>query len=266
MKICYVSLFFDLDRGNWNSFKRSFDTYLMRFYPFIEMFKVLNLDYEMVLYMDKKHCDVLERLITRGKTRIRLIPIDEAFIEEHFPLWKRLGKETEIMNSFYYKSLTSHRTKYPENTNPKYTMINHCKIDAIVHTIQHVLESDYYLWIDFGYFDNPEFVTTNYIKLDKLDKTRINYSVRNKLTEKDVNLIRTIRIAPERMIGSFFFGSKDNMIKYQKIYYQVHQFFHDIGIVDDDQHVSMIACIKHPELFVLHHSPEWKSSLKYLST
>ena len=54
---CYISAFFDIERGNWNNFKRTFDEYLSSFQPYFKLFKSdICYNDEMILFdLQKQH-------------------------------------------------------------------------------------------------------------------------------------------------------------------------------------------------------------------
>ena len=39
MNICYITMYYDIGRDKWKSFKRTFEEYLEGFLPFIELFR-----------------------------------------------------------------------------------------------------------------------------------------------------------------------------------------------------------------------------------
>lgn len=269
-KICYVSLFLDLEREKWKNFNRTFSIYMKHFYPFISMFSKPNgykdedetFEYEMVLFLDKKRVEEVKKEF-KPETNIKIIEIDREYLQANFPMWKTLPKEKEIMESKEYKELLSNRITYPEHNNPEYTLINHCKIDAIVDAIvKGYSNADYYAWVDFGYFSLPKNIPKNMLDIYKLNLNTINYTLINSPTEKDKDPIYTITKAPECIGGFFFFGSKDNMLKYQKQYHLTLDYFqNNLRLADDDQHLALVSYFINPEMFTLHHLGKWHIAL-----
>lgn len=263
-KICYVSAFLDIGRDEWKSFTRTFDQYLESFLPYIHLFKshhgINNEKWCMVLYIDKKHFSVVKEKIEEiyEKMPITMIPIDEEFLENNLPIWTRLGREKEILDSKEYKTRYVHRLNFPENSNPKYTMINHAKIDFVAHTIHNVDQtSEYFCWTDFGYFKSEELIPKSLLSLEKLDKNFVNYTLINDLTDMDAVVSYTMDHAPEKIGGFFFFGDRDKLIQYQRLYHYVHLHFQSLNIVDDDQHMALRCYYTSPDLFKLHMLGKW---------
>jgi len=267
MKVCYVSLFYDLNRGNWKKFGRSFEAYLEHFKPFIDLFsRDEEKEYEMILFLDKRHVEEVKSCFNEN-TIIKIIEIDEDFLQNYLPMWRTLPKEREVMESEDFKNLIPHRIQYPEHHIPEYTLINHCKIDVVSHTIQNNLsEAEYYAWVDFGYFQLKERIPRSFLDLDKLDLDKINYTLINPLTPEDNNILYTITYALERFGGFFFFGSREKMLEYQKLFHAVLDLFQNrLNMADDDQHLAMVCYFSKPGLFKLHDLGGWHRALTHFS-
>ena len=260
-KLTYVTAFFDIGRDNWNnSFKRDFKTYMKNFIPYLFLFQNnLDDDYDMIVYIDEIHYNTLRRLIDIDLP-IKIIKINNEFLKNHIPIWNRLPRETEIMNSDTYKNLMRNRLQFPEHHKPKYTLINHAKIDFLNHAMT-ISNSEYLCWTDFGYFQLHNRIPINHIDLHKLDLNKINYTLINHLKKEDESLKYTLLTAPETIGGFFFFGNRTVLKEYQELYWDMLDYFDSINIADDDQHVALRCYFKHPELFKLHHLGGWHKAL-----
>lgn len=267
MKACYVSLFYDIGRSDWNTYySRKTDRYINSFIPFINMFSTNNDDYEMILFLDKR-CEHQIRQLMTENTRITIIPIDEQFMKENFHAWGLLERETEIMESHYFKQLVSHRIDHPECCDPLYTIITHCKIDAVGYTISNNLTTaPYVAWVDFGYCLSSETTPTNFIDLNKLTLTSVNFPLINPIEDKDKDIIYTLTEAPERVAGYFFFGPVDKLLEYQREYHtSLHRFQNEFNIADDDQHLTLDCINRRPDLFTTHPFWKWHVALTHFS-
>jgi GT2 family glycosyltransferase len=267
MSVCYVSLFYNLKRDKWEFFNRDFSTYLEHFRPFIDMFSQKeHPEYEMILLLDKHHVDEVKELFN-DRTRIRIVEIDQDFLQDNFPMWKTIPKERQVMDSNEFKNIIPERLLYPEHCIPEYTMINHCKIDAISYVINSGLtNAEYFAWVDFGYFQQKDRITKSFIDIRKLDLNCINYTLINPLTEFDKDILYTLINAPERFGGFFFFGSKQKMMEYQKLFHSVlNQFQNELNIADDDQHIAMVCYFKKPKLFKLYCLGGWHRALTHFA-
>jgi hypothetical protein len=256
-----VTAFLDINRENWSSFNRTFDQYFQAFTPLVDMFRKIEHDnaYHLVIFADKKHIERV-KLYVNSLKNITIIDIDEKYLENNSILWKRLPRETEIVNSQEYRKLIQHRISHPENNNPRYTLINHAKID-FVNIATKLIPCEYFCWVDFGYCSNPVNIPRNPIDINRLDKSRINYTLINPINSLDSNILYTLQNAPEKIGGFFFFGSRERIIEYQQLYHSIHEAFQDRNIVDDDQHIALQCCFAKPSLFALHNVGGWHKAL-----
>lgn len=261
-KVCYVTAYLDIGRGDWVNFKRDFDTYLEHFTPYIKLFDDnKNENVEMIVYIDEKYYERLNKLI-RSDIPIRLIKINEKFLIKNSEIWNHLQKEIEILDSKEYKTRFKHRLKFPENNNAKYTLVNHIKIDYIVYSMG-LSQANYFCWTDFGYFQNKNRIPSKLIDINKLDLDKVNFTLINPLTEHDKNILYTMDYAPERFGGFFFFGNRDILKKYRDLYSKVHLYFQKNNLVDDDQHLSLRCYFLKPDMFKLHMLGGWHKALIY---
>ncbi len=264
MSLCYVTAFLDIGREQWSSFSRTFDTYFENFKPHVDMFRTLDytdLKYDFVIFIDKEYAEKIRQYCENIKN-IKIFEIDNDFMIKNIPVWSKLEKETEIMNSSMYKNTVSHRLHFPENNNPRYTLINHAKID-FVNLAMNFVDSEFFCWVDFGYFQDRNRIPRNPLDVLKLDKERINYTTINQIDDQDKNILYTLQHAPEKVGGFFFFGSRKSLQEYQKLYHSVLYTFQNLGIADDDQHIALRCYFIKPELFRMHHLGIWHRALMY---
>ena len=265
MSICYVTAFYDINRGNWENFTRSTDIYFDHFYPYVELFK--NADkkkHRMIVFIDKKHYSRLNTILTKTPgSGIHLIQIDDGWMKENLPMWNTLEREQTIMNSHHYKKLIPHRLLFPEHKYPEYTLINHCKIDFVNHAMN-IMAGDYFCWSDFGYFATKDRIPTKLLSHEKFTPHKINYTLINNYTPQDNNPIFTLQNAPERIGGFFFFGDRKVLREYQTLYHKIlHLYQNHYNIADDDQALALCCFFKNPELFSLHNLGGWHKALVY---
>lgn len=257
----YITLFYDIGRADWNSvFKRSFEEYLGNFLPFIQLFHEQNED-TLYVFIDKKHVEKLS-VECKNKNNIKLVHIDEKWMQR-LPMWKTLDKEREIMNSdLFCDIIPSGRKDKPETFIPEYTLINHCKIDVICWAIDNLPVSDYYCWVDFGFFSKLSNIPQKLLDVKYFDEDKISYALINTLENVDIDPFFTLIIAPEKIAGYFFFGSQNAMKQYQKLYHSVlDRYQNQLKIADDDQALALACYFTEPELFKLFYLPVWHSAL-----
>jgi hypothetical protein len=261
MSICYVTAFLDIGREKWKHFPRCFDIYLQSFLPFLNLWR--NDNNNLYIFIDERYFQTLSD-ITKNFNNIDLIRINEETLKKYSPMWSKMEKEQEIMNNIEFQTLIEHRKNCPETNNPKYTLINHGKID-FVHYISKNIDKDFlqYIWFDFGYFNDKKNIPYQLIDVDKLNSDKINYTLISPLDDSDKDIIYTLSVAPERIGGFFFSGNKNSIEKYQKLYHKIHQEMQEQNIVDDDQHIALRCYFRNKELFHLHETNGWHKAFLY---
>lgn len=262
--ITYISAYLDIKRDTWKCYSRSFDMYLKSFKPFIELFSSdSDQDQDMILYLESKYISQLQSLL-KPNTRIKIIEIDIYWVEKNLYVWSLLEREKEIMKLESFKNMINHRNNCPETYIPEYTLINHGKIDFIGHAIDNNLsDSEYFAWVDFGYFNTENIISTRCLDINKLNLNTINYTLINNIVSTDADRYLNLIYAPEKIGGFFFFGQKDILKKYQLLYHTVLHEYHSMNIADDDQALAIACYFKQPELFTLHYTGQWHIALKY---
>lgn len=261
MKVCYVTAFLDINREKWDIWeKRNINIYIEYFMRQVPLFKNSK-NYEMFVYIDSKLISVLRDRVDK-EYPIYFIPIDENFLEENSLLWRRFAREKEIMESGWFRTLMSHRLSYGEVSQPKYTMINNAKIDLIVHTMD-LTDAEVFGWVDFGYVKLPEVLPESLVDVNKFDLKKMNFSLVSHICDNDYDIMKTLINPREIIEGGFYFSSRPVLLEYQKLFHETHQIFHNMNIVDDDQHILIQMINKRPELFKLHYQGKWLMSMKY---
>ena len=134
MEITIVTFFFDIKRNEWSNFTRPIDQYIDSFDNY------LKYNYKTVAYVDSRYVEeILKRKEQFKSNNVKIITIDEKWLETNIRSWSKLSKEREIMSNESYKNLLNERVnvyQYPENTKPEYTILTHSKIDFVNYTIE----------------------------------------------------------------------------------------------------------------------------------
>lgn len=252
---CYITAYYDIGRDKWNNkFARTFENYISSFEPFIDLFHSDKCqDDEMIVFIDAKYYNHLENLIKskNNETKITLIKLCEDLMNE-LPMWKTLNKEREIMKQSSFKQLLFDRVIYPEHNYPEYTLINHCKIDLVCKAIElNISNNDVFAWVDFGFFGDKNNIPQTLLDVSTFNLEKINYTLINPIDEKkDNDVFYNLRYAPEVIGGFFFLGVKEKLLKYQKIYHEILDYFQNtLSICDDDQHLVLQCYFQNPYIF-----------------
>ena len=269
-EITFVSNFYDIKRGEWNTrWRRTSDTYM-------DCFRILaRMRVPLIVYIHDIHyerarsiCDEERRSISPGQHQqpfppLTLVPYNEAFLREHIRSWSYLETEAAIMETTQYREWTARRSTCPETRDPKYNCINHAKIDFIRHAIQHggFLNANananefanprtpqYYGWVDFGYLKPDEVERTfpengRYTPSpDFMDLHKVTLVVNAQPDPVQcVDPIQTLIHAPELFTGCFWFGGRCALMRYWEQYHAAIQVMHAANVADDDQAVMALA-------------------------
>jgi hypothetical protein len=256
-KVTLVTAFFDIGRGDWqNNFNRSSETYISQFYKYLE------LDYNLIVFMDARYT-------IPHKQNMTIIPIDHKFLENEIHGWKQLDRDKSIINSEVYKKYTEHRINngHPENIYAEYNCIMHAKIDFINYAVKHgYIKHGTVCWSDFGTFKNfGETLPTKPLDSLKMNTSKINLFLRNKLTNYDKDPYYTLEAAPERVTGTFFSLPISLVSEFQELYHRTLEELYSLCISDDDQHILLRCYYKKPYLFELFiDTTKWPQGLVYL--
>lgn len=270
--IVFVTAFFNINRSNWNISKRDINYYL-------DSLKILLItEKNIIVFIDDRYInlDFIQNYMYNIKVlnnKSKIIPINYEWLIKNSESWKKNEICKKIMNSNEYIQKVCHRIKAgnPENIYPEYNTINHCKIDLIKYAIDNnMIEiNDLICWCDSGYhksilhgnsFEYP------YSSLDtnKFNHNKLNFCLRNKITQNDENIDYTLIYAPEVFTGSFFAGKIILMNKLYTLYHACLDEMYIMNIADDDQHIYLRCFLKEPDLFELFLSPyKWPKALCY---
>jgi hypothetical protein len=241
MDYCFVTAFYEIGRKNWQHYKRSQDEYLEYFCLLAQM------QIPLVVFIDQQYYEIVKTICSdlRPKNMFtNIVPIDDGFLNKNIKSWSYVEQERKIMNSELYKRVIFHRKHCPETHIPEYTCVNHAKIDYIKYAIENILNDDvkYVGWIDFGYIRKSKDMPHDKVFVyDKLKNNHINMIYNNQIDEFDSDPYFTLIFAPEKILGGFLFGSKENLLKYWETYHNTVQKLHRIGIADDDQAIVINA-------------------------
>lgn len=127
---------------------------------------------------------------------------------------------------------------YPITYIPEFTSIMHSKLTVVGNAIRsHLFPSDYYCWLDVGYFrdllDNnkPFFLEVpDDLDVSKVGVTRVYDSKLNNITARDVILGKMIWIG-----GGLFLGSPDTLLKFELQYKDRVMYYLSQELMGDDQ-------------------------------
>lgn len=261
-----ITMFHDINRHTWSAFPRNTQAYIDSFDIFLQY------DYDMIIYVDDKYVDTLQKRIDHYKSpNKRLVPINRQWLIDNLWSWSRLEQEKAVMASASYKELVKDRiaASYPENVNPEYTILTHSKIDVVNHAIDNYDVNEYVAWVDFGYFHNKtstQFLPKGPFKADRFNLDRVNICLVNDIDERDSDLVYTLQQAPEK-IGAYFFLANPTLMKQFQDYSHAWlvKFQEEYIICDDEQGLWLKIHFNHPDFFKLHVFNKWHDAMRYFT-
>uniref|UniRef100_A0A6C0JJL4 Uncharacterized protein n=1 Tax=viral metagenome TaxID=1070528 RepID=A0A6C0JJL4_9ZZZZ len=267
--ITLITAFFDIGRDKWknNDFKRTTDFYIKSFLTYLQY------PYKMVCYIDDKYIDKVLEFYEKSPFQNKIfIPINQSWLDENIHAWSLVENDRIILKSEQFKEFLKNRLPImypngvpetnvrehlcPENIYPEYNVVNHSKIDFIMHAIQNEYVSTYYTgWTDFGYFntyhsDGSE-LPKNILDTGKFDENKISICLRRRILEEDKDPLYTLLYAYELFIGAFYAGPTHIMEKFRELYHESVIDLYKKGISDDDQHIYIQIFVKDPEILKL---------------
>lgn len=252
-EITLVTSFFDIGRKKYGDYARSNKKYLddFKFWARMKNNLVVYTDKEMAKEVKKirKEFDLEE------KTKVIIIE-DITKLEP-----KIFNRMQEVEKSDYFLSFR-YNENLPENK-ALYNYIMLMKSWCLADAIKQGIDTDFVAWLDFGYnhggdvFINPE--EFSFTWKYNFPKDKITYFNREKITVKpifylvqsmDVNIMGAPFIVPSKLAEKHYSLIKNAMIELL-----------DLGLMDDDQLLMIMASRKEPSLFDVKQS-DWFLPIK----
>lgn len=270
--ITIVTAFIDIGRGEWdNQYKRSTQFYIESFLHY------LKYPYQMACYIDDRYIDeILEHYVKSPYRNKMFIPINKRWLKNNIHAWKQLELDKEIISSQKYKEYMQQRLRimypdgasnvesqkyiFPENQYSEYNIINHSKIDFIMHAIENgfILDTTDTItcWCDFGYFgtqhdNDPVTFPTQTLDKSKFKSDKLTFFIQNRAVRECVDPVFMLIQSPEIFTGAFWGGPTSLMSRFQELYHISVDELYKYNISDDDQHVYLRCYIKDIDLIDL---------------
>lgn len=257
MSFTIISSFYDIGREHWQVSGRNMEHYFLCFEEFFFQ------PYKQIVFIDDRYIDRIYNMKKKyNDTKLTVIPINEEWMKKNIWCWNFLDKEIEIMSSESYLNLVKNRYTDPEVRYPKYTLINHAKIDFVCYAINNnLVEDDLVAWSDFGCRKNTDSSTYkmfNKFDFSLIDYNKLNVCILKDIIESDKDIIHQIINQNPTITGGFYIGNKMILKKYQELYHITLLTFQFYNLADDDQHIMLRCYLQCPELFKLRYTNnEW---------
>ena len=256
MSILFITAYRDIGRNNWKSISRTNQTYLENFFNLINN---INNTYNIIVYVED---NIKNEIYKFHNLPSNIIIKNINYVDDFYTKYQTI-EEQIIVSDAYKQLIPIDRKEAPEHWCSKYNLVNHSKINYVSHSKKIYPDYDYYSWIDFGCIRNTVNDVPKNIDFNKLNKMNqinkiiflINTHIPiNKINDKEMLSSHTIYF-----MGSQFIIHRDYVEIYEQLYENKLKYWHDIGIVDDDQNLILQIYYDNPELFNLIFEKEWFS-------
>jgi protein YibB len=253
MGVMIVTGFFDIGRGKWNDrYARSLTDYMKHFS------NMLQLKADMTIYTELKFVLFIEDIRRKYKdiyrTHIITTKISDLYMYRHIDKIEAIQKMPEYLNSHPNPSA-------PEISKPLYNVVTCSKMDMVAKVAKQNPEH-YYIWMDAGYthstIDLENIVWNPKTFLEVKDK--MFFIGLKQLSEAADDPHEFFRQYIDVIIGGFFGGYGDTVIKVRDVYYKLIEELFDEGLKDDDQFYNTLLAKRYPDLFHVNFS-SWYSAL-----
>lgn len=253
-EITIVTGFFNIKRGEWNSFRRSNAEYIEYFALWSKMKN------KLIVYVESQ--EIASEVIAirdsyglRDRTTIKIIDNFDALDLE---LYKHIKLSTNNITQTCFRM----KPFNPESFNHNYNYVMLLKEWCVADAVKHNLAEGMIAWVDFGYNHGGKII---HKESDFNFQWKYNFPQKicifaNKdiddrpifdiVRSMDVYIMGTIIVAPDYLWGILWDMVRTEMIALCKC-----------GLVDDDQTILLMAYKSNKDLFNLYKC-DWNMQLK----
>lgn len=242
--VTLVSAFFDIGRENFQSYPRSQRKYFRHFRRWA---RIKN---KLIVFCQNK---IIKRKILEIRSGYDLEKETKVFvIKDFFSIEKdKLNKMRRISNSSHFLDF---RIKKNATENiAEYNYINLMKAYFMYRAgLEVVINTDNVAWIDFGFDHGGELYSFEedwsfFLKCDTFNKVSLFY-LPPKLDKRPMfEIIR--KLYPDSITGSFFICPRKLLGSFWASVRESWDCVLDLGLMDDDQPILLLASRNKPKLF-----------------
>lgn len=253
-EVTIISAFFDIGRNNYGTdFKRSNNKY-------VDYFKFwARIKNKVIIYTDKEYEEIiLDIRDSFGlKDRTKVIVIDDIYklVPEVYNKMCEIENSQDFKDFRYVKNNPESRAKY------NYIMFlkTWCMYDA---NKKGLIDTEMSVWLDFGFNHGGE-VYADEKDFDFLWKYPFEDKVYLFTIKLDENkpIFKIVQNGEVYASGTPYFVSTNLIEKFYKLMYDATISMLDMGLMDDDQTILLMAYRKNKEIFIYEQN-DWFLSLK----
>ncbi|XP_071123347.1 protein HtrL-like [Mytilus edulis] len=242
-----VTAIYDIGRGNWNNWKRSFLTYIQYF------LHILKLNAKLVVFCEKS----TEKFIRKEYGHLlhsNVVFIVKRFSKIEFERYRHIIYN--IMETDEFKENNT-MLQNPEGFSVDYIILMNNKLSFLKEAMEvNIFNSSHFFWIDGGYGHGDANIFRNVQGLTPLRLLALNKTVTFiQLHDTEIYKKYGIRIHKESIDpafpGGFFGGYKSAVLELYHLYNKMFRSLLIENVVDDDQNAFLFCYFETPRLFNL---------------
>jgi protein YibB len=247
-----VTALYDLNRENWDGFKRPFSQYKEW------MKSMLSFDAPMVIYVDPSDVEFIKQHRADKENKTRVIPI--AFKDLYVNT--KWGEQIrEVMKSEEFlkdQTVPSH----PQIAFPEYNILMHEKIQFVKRAVENnPFDTEHFMWLDAGVYhmNNRMDIIGKKFPLNHIND-KINFICVEEPTASDLELENFYKGHNVKIIGTSWLGHRDAILEFEKEYSSLIEESLENKMMDQDQSFLTVCSLRRPEICNVHKGA-WKDAL-----
>lgn len=272
MDITFCTFFFDIDRGEWDTFTLHNNTYMHWFK------NVLSLDINLYIETEEKFVEVIKENRKEFDPEFKKTVIKVRNLKDLEAYQKYNAKLEELMFSEKFIETVQHQV--PEMTKPLYNVLMFNKLKTIQNAVnENPFNTEFFSWVDVGFIRDSSWTqnNSNWPDLQKLalkkDQIRffcINDQILGHLTDVRFHCMSQVRF----LKGTIFFLHKscldwlipvfDSNIDYclENEFIGSDEKIFDLCYLHDPEKFELVKCDWRQEFYLYAHKKEQEYSLR----
>ena len=252
--VTIVTALYDLNRNEWDGFKRDFNQYKEWMKP------LLTVNQPMVIYVDPADVEFIQscRIDKANKTKIIALPFSEFKINQKYG-----DRIKEVMKSPEFLADQTVPT-HPQISHPEYNILMHEKMQFVKSASEsNHFNTSHFMWLDAGIFrltDRQNLLGNGFKVNQKFLDDKMHLICLEEPTEDDLNIEKFFKGHNVRVIGGGWLGDKNAISTFEGEYTNLLDETLNNNLMDQDQSYLSVLAYKHPDLCTLHHGV-WSDSI-----
>ncbi len=249
MDITFCTFFFDIDRGKWDTFTLSNNTYMYWFR------NVLLLDINLYIETEEKFVNVIKENRKAVDPEFKKTVIVTRTLSE-LEAYKKFNTKLEnLMFSEKFEKRIQHQV--PEMTKPLYNVLMFNKLETIKNAVNaNPFNTEFFSWVDTGFIRDDSWPINNTdwpslelldLKKDKIRFFCIDKNIHTNLKDKAFHCMSQVRF----LKGTIFFLHKQNLDWLIDTFDNNVEFCLKNEFIGSDEKIFDLCCLQNPEKFEL---------------